>query len=80
MYFVYLIQSIKNTEKIYTGYTINIQQHLDQHDFGASIYKSDHRPWKLVTYICFDDEAKALSFEKYLKVGSGHAFAVKRFW
>ncbi len=42
---------------------------MEKHNSGASIYTSDHRPCKLVTYICFDEEAKAMEFEKYLKVG-----------
>ena len=31
-------------------------------------------------YVCFDDKSKALEFERYLKVGSGYAFAKKHFW
>ncbi len=31
-------------------------------------------------YLAFDNQEKALKFEKYLKVGSGHAFVQKRFW
>ena len=30
------------------------------------------------TYIAFTDRAKAEAFERYLKSGSGHAFASKR--
>jgi predicted GIY-YIG superfamily endonuclease len=36
-------------------------------------------PWKLVVQIGFDDKAKAVAFEKYLKSGSGRAFAKKHF-
>ena len=36
------------------------------------------RPWRLKTYIAFSDEAQAIAFEKYLKSGSGRAFAKKR--
>ncbi len=39
-----------------------------------------YTPWKLVTYIAFSDERKAETFERYLKSGSGHAFAKKRLW
>jgi hypothetical protein len=31
-------------------------------------------------YLAFDSEEKALAFEKYIKIGSGAAFAKKRFW
>jgi putative endonuclease len=37
-------------------------------------------PWRLVTYVAFSDRAKAEEFERYLKSGSGHAFANKRLW
>ena len=80
MYYVYLIRSLKDSTKKYIGFTNDLDQRMEKHNNGASIYTSDYRPWKLVTYICFDDESKAIEFEKYLKVGAGHAFAQKRFW
>ena len=80
MYYVYLLKSLHDSSKTYIGYTTNLEQRLEKHNTGASIYTSDNRPWKLVTSICFDDESKALEFEKYLKSGSGHAFAHKRLW
>ena len=43
-------------------------------------YTARFRPWILKTCIAFDDKAKAKAFEKYLKHGSGHAFANKHFW
>jgi len=30
--------------------------------------------------LCFEDETRAIDFEKYLKSGSGNAFAKKRLW
>jgi adenosine/AMP kinase len=53
---------------------------LEKHNNGASIATTDFRPWKLITYIAFDDESKARAFEQYLKVGSGHAFVQRRLW
>ena len=35
---------------------------------------------KLVTYVAFSDSKKAALLERYLKSGSGHAFAKKRLW
>lgn len=80
MYYVYLIRSIKNPTHTYIGYTTDLVQRMEKHNSGASIFTADFRPWKLVTYICFDNESKAIEFEKYLKVGSGHAFAQRRLW
>ena len=35
--------------------------------------------WKVETYIAFETLAKAQAFERYLKSGSGHAFAARHF-
>jgi len=35
---------------------------------------------RLATYIAFSNRMKAEAFERYLKSGSGHAFAKKRLW
>jgi len=34
--------------------------------------------WRLKTYVAFSDEKQAIALEKYLKSGSGRAFAKKR--
>jgi len=38
------------------------------------------RPWKIVLYVAFDSRIQAQRFERYLKSGSGHAFANRHFW
>ena len=80
MYYVYLIRSINDPSKTYIGSTINLKQRLETHNSGGSTYTQKDRPWRLVAYLAFDSEKKAESFEKYIKIGSGHAFAKKRFW
>lgn len=80
MYYVYLLKSLKNPSKKYIGYTTNIDQRLEVHNSGGSIYTKPDRPWKLITYLAFDSEQKAIEFEKYIKIGSGYAFAKRRLW
>jgi predicted GIY-YIG superfamily endonuclease len=80
MYYVYLIRSLKDASKTYIGYTAGLKQRLKTHNSGSSIHTKQFRPWKLVVYVAFDEEEKALVFEKYIKVGAGYAFAKKRFW
>lgn len=80
MYYVYLLKSIKDSSKTYIGFTTNIEQRLETHNSGGSIHTRQYRPWKLITYIAFDSEEKAVEFEKYIKTGSGHAFAKRRLW
>jgi putative endonuclease len=64
----------------YVGLTTNLKQRFEEHNAGKSAHTSKHPPWRLVTDIAFSDRAKAESSERYLKSGSGHAFAAKRFW
>ena len=80
MFYVYLLKSIKYPNKTYVGFTINIKERLQKHNEGGSVYTADFRPWKLISFIGFDDEHKAIEFEKYIKKGSGHAFAKRRLW
>ena len=61
----------------YVGVTSDLKQRLAEHNGGKSSHTSKYVPWKLVTYIAFSDEQKAETFERYLKSGSGHAFAKK---
>ena len=80
MHYVYLIKSIKYSERIYVGNTVNLKQRLETHNSGGSIHTMKYRPWKLVLFLSFAVKLKATSFEKYLKSHSGRAFAQKRFW
>jgi predicted GIY-YIG superfamily endonuclease len=78
MKYVYLLQSIDFPERTYVGLTDDLRGRLAAHNAGQSPHTSKFKPWHLVTYIAFSDEAKAVAFERYLKSGSGQAFANKR--
>ena len=80
MKYVYLLQSISHPEQRYVGLTSDLQKRLAAHNASKSPHTAKYRPWKIVTYLAFSDDVKAASFEKYLKTGSGRAFANKRFW
>ena len=80
MHYVYLIKSIQSPSQRYVGVTADLKQRLVDHNAGRSVHTAVSRPWRLVVYIAFADKAKALAFERYLKVGSGHAFARRHFW
>ncbi len=56
-------------------YVYILQDHRYKEVTTTKIYKEPQLIW----YCAFRDKKKALDFEKYLKVGSGHAFARKRF-
>lgn len=76
-YYVYIIKSLA-TGDLYTGYTGDINRRLKEHNSNMSTYTKGKGPWDLIWFAAFDTKAKAESFEKYLKHGSGHAFARKR--
>jgi predicted GIY-YIG superfamily endonuclease len=80
MYYVYLIKSESYPDQRYIGFTKNLKQRLKTHNSGNSSHTAKYLPWKLVTYHAFSDKLKAQEFERYLKSGSGQAFANKRFW
>jgi predicted GIY-YIG superfamily endonuclease len=80
MHYVYLLQSEAVIGQRYIGATSNLKQRLAEHNAGKSPHTCKYAPWRLVTYIAFSDERKAETFERYLKSGSGHAFARKRLW
>jgi putative endonuclease len=80
MFYVYLLESLSGRAERYVGMTTNLKQRFRDHNSGKSSHTSKYVPWRLVTYIAFSDRSKAESFERYLKSGSGHAFAAKRLW
>ena len=80
MTYVYLIQSIPHPDQRYVGRTSDIKARLHAHNEGRSPHTAKFKPWQLVTYLTFSDETNAIEFEKYLKSGSGRAFAQKRLW
>ena len=80
MFYVYLIESVSAPAQRYVGLTTALKECLGQHNAGQSPHTSTFKPWRLVTYIAFSERKKAESFERYLKLGSGHAFAAKRLW
>ena len=80
MYYVYVIESVSVQGARYLGMTTNLKERLQEHNAGKSFHTSKFRAWKLTTYIAFTNRAKAEAFERYLKSGSGHAFARKRLW
>jgi putative endonuclease len=77
MKFVYILES-SDGEHWYAGMTDDVPARLAKHNAGEVPHTSKFRPWRTKTYLAFADEKQALAFEKYLKSGSGRAFAKKR--
>ena len=80
MHYVYLIESFSAPHEPYVGITSDLEQRLREHNAGKASHTSKFKPWKLTAYVAFTNRAKAEAFERYIKSGSGHAFARKRLW
>ena len=80
MHYVYLIRSIHYPDQAYVGCTENLEERLIAHNSGSSHHTKQYKPWKIVVSLSFEDKQRAIEFERYLKSGSGRAFAEKRFW
>ena len=76
---VYIIRSSTSPSKHYVGITNDIRGRLDWHNNGPCGHTLQNRPWSLVVSLEFPTEREALRFEKYLKSGSGRAFAKRHF-
>jgi predicted GIY-YIG superfamily endonuclease len=77
--FVYILQSELDPSKHCVGMTNDPVRRLAEHNGGKSIHTNKHRPWRLMVSVGFADAGKAAAFERYLKSGSGRAFAKKHF-
>ncbi|MDR1477131.1 MAG: GIY-YIG nuclease family protein [Rickettsiales bacterium] len=78
MHYVYILQSVKFSDRYYVGQTDDLKKRLSRHNAGYAKATKPFVPWKIVSYHAFADVSTAMNFEKYLKSGSGVAFAKKR--
>jgi putative endonuclease len=58
MKFVYLLESVSHPEQSYVGLTDDLRARLEAHNAGQSPHTAKFKPWRLVTYLGFSDEAK----------------------
>jgi predicted GIY-YIG superfamily endonuclease len=77
MKYVYILQSLDG-EHFYSGMTDDLKMRIKIHNAGEVPHTAKFLPWRIKTYIAFSDEDYAVAFERYLKTGSGRAFAKQR--
>ncbi len=58
---------------------VDATERLRWHNHGPCGYTVAHRPWSIAVSIEFPTEEAAIRFERYLKSGSGRAFAKRHF-
>ena len=76
MYFVYILQSLKDS-KLYTGYTNNLKRRFFEHNKELIKITKWRRPFKLIFYEAFLNQQDATSREKYFKTGWGRKYLQK---
>jgi putative endonuclease len=77
--FVYILRSVSDRQRRYIGSTADVSERLRAHNAGQNPSTVRWKPWVIDVSIEFQSEKVALQFEKYLKSGSGHAFASRHF-
>src|SRR6476469_9840589 len=76
---VYVLKSATPKARYYIGLTSDVPTRLANHNAGRCPHTARYRPWRLHVTIELPDEERAIAFERYLKTGSGRAFAKRHF-
>lgn len=79
MFYTYILRSLSVPDQRYIGSTEDLKSRWAKHNKGDVPHTEKFRPWKVEAYFAFETKEKAVSFELYLKSGSGHAFAKRHF-
>jgi putative endonuclease len=77
MYYVYVIQSIKDSN-LYVGYTKDLKTRLRKHNNGQVDSTMYRRPFKMIYYEACLNQQDALHREKYLKTTYGKRYIRNR--
>lgn len=62
MFYVYMLQSLSNTDRMYVGFTQHLKHRLEEHNSSECVHTLKYMPWKLHTFIGFESKEKALVF------------------
>ena len=75
----YILESLAEPGRHYTGLTDDLEARLRKHNEGACSHTANHRPRRIGVAVAFRSRQKAAALEKYLKSHSGRAFAARHF-
>ena len=76
---VYVLKSVRDPRRYYTGLTSDVPARLAAHNNGRCPHTATGRPWNVDVVVEFADDQRAIALERYLKSGSGNAFAKRHF-
>ena len=75
MYYAYILRRENFPNQTYVGSTSDPRKRLTEHNAGKSVHTDKFKPWELMAYIALPERHLAEELERYLKSGSGRAFA-----
>lgn len=76
-YYVYILLSLKDN-KLYIGFTKNINRRILEHNQGKNISTKHRIPLNLIYFEGYLDKDDAIGREMFLKSGSGHRYINKQ--
>ena len=79
-HYVYMLSDVATHTHHYIGSTRDLQARLAKHNAGNVPHTSKFKPWMIDAVIAVKGKDVALNLERYLKTGSGRAFAVRHFF
>lgn len=78
MFYIYCLQSEKDKEELYFGFTTDLKNRFKEHNSGKNISTKRYLPWKLIYYEACLSENDAHRREKYLKTSMGRRMMKRR--
>ena len=78
MWYVYFLE-LANGD-IYVGSTNDLRRRIESRNRGEVTSTKRYLPIELKSYLAVKSEKSARGLERYVKSGSGKAFAQKRLW
>lgn len=78
MFYTYCLQSEKDKEELYFGFTSDLKNRVKEHNSGLNISTKPYIPWKLIYYEACLLESDARRREKYLKTNMGRRMFKRR--
>lgn len=78
MFYIYCLQSEKENEELYFGFTSDLKKRFKEHNSGHNFSTKRYLPWKLIYYEACLLESDARRREKYLKTNMGRRMLKRR--
>jgi len=75
-YFVYILQSASDGS-YYVGHTSNIEDRLNRHNQGRSLYTRGKAPWKLIHREEFASRSEASKRERQIKAQKDRQYIIQ---